>query len=190
MAYHPTPLGWGSMSKNGVGGGGLCSVKVTPWREYLSACWDRCTKSFLWCCTFDLAHSYHIPSDYFDGSSGENRTPPGPPVWFGEVWKRDFPHLIDLGVNTIRIYNINPTTRLASENLLEQRWNKIQLPEGKDHRPFMDAAAEAGIKVMFPLVADETALTTDPDLLLDQKIKYALLLCECLSKNFFLGSGT
>jgi hypothetical protein len=78
-------------------------------------------------------------------------------------------------VNTIRIYKVNPTTRLATENLLSQRWNKIEVAEGKDHRPFMDAAEAHGLKVMFPLVADETALTTDPEDLLDQKIKFVSL---------------
>lgn len=56
-------------------------------------------------------------SDYFDGSSDiSTRTPPGPPVgWFQALWERDFPLIKGLGVNTIRIYNANPTTRLASE---------------------------------------------------------------------------
>jgi hypothetical protein len=77
----------------------------------------------------------------------------------------------ELGANTLRLYNVNPTTRLASEELLATGWNKIQVANGKDHRQFMDYAHEHGLKVIFPLVGDETALTNDPEELLDQKLR-------------------
>ena len=137
------------MNSDQTGGGGLCSPKLTPWLDWKSACYD---------------------SDYFDG------TPPAydtlPAEWFRSVWERDFPIMADLGVNTLRVYNANPTTLLATQELLPSGWNSIVKPYGKDHRPFFDLAHAYGFRIVFPLVTDETALTVDSDELLDQKIKY------------------
>ncbi|XP_049849277.1 uncharacterized protein LOC126318325 [Schistocerca gregaria] len=151
MAYHPAPLGLSSMQEDGTGGAGLCSPKKTPWEEWMSACFD---------------------SDFFDGSGDDpERYPPGPESWFQEVWERDFPILKELGVNTLRIYSVNPTTREASIKLLSQNWNKIRVPFGKEHRKFLDLAEKFGFKVMFPLVSDEAALTLDSEEILDQKLR-------------------
>lgn len=50
-------------------------------------------------------------SDFFDGDIVSSRSPPGPSDgWFTDVWKRDFPLLKQLGVNTLRLYSTNPTT--------------------------------------------------------------------------------
>lgn len=150
MAYQPEPLGISQMPETGFGGAGLCSPKMTPFGEWKSACWD---------------------SDYFDGSEDPERETPGPKQWFRALWERDFPLMKELGANTIRLYNVNPTTRLASEKFLESGWNNVSKPYGKDHIPFLDYAYESGLRVIFPLVSDESALTLDPEDLLIQKTK-------------------
>eukprot|EP01122_Echinamoeba_exundans_P013455 TRINITY_DN5882_c0_g2_i1.p2 TRINITY_DN5882_c0_g2~~TRINITY_DN5882_c0_g2_i1.p2 ORF type:complete len:364 (-),score=74.65 TRINITY_DN5882_c0_g2_i1:1305-2396(-) len=75
-----------------------------------------------------------------------------------------------LGVNVLRLYNANPTTLLATQQLLSQGWNGIKEARGKDHRPFMDAAHAAGFKVMFPLLSDESLLN-DTDAMASQKLR-------------------
>jgi len=98
-------------------------------------------------------------------------------------------------VNAIRLYNVNPTTRLASERLLNTGWNDILEPLGKDHRQFMDYAQAYGIKVMFPLVGDETALTNDSEELLNQKIMFVCIAHRLIQDHspppppFFFGLG-
>ena len=102
-------------------------------------------------------------SDYFDGSPDvPRRSPTGPAVgWFQALWERDFPIMKELGVNTLRLYNSNPTTRKAS---IEQNGtNGIVAPLGKDHVPFMDMAAEYGFKVIYPLIGDQTILLTSSE---------------------------
>jgi len=68
-----------------------------------------------------------------------------------------------LGVNTVRIYNTNPTTLEYTTEVLAG----IQTPivgqivgpsNGKDHRPFMDAAQDAGLMVVFALLGDATLM--------------------------------
>jgi len=62
----------------------------------------------------------------------------------------------ELGTNTIRIYNSNPTTRQASEDPA----NDIPYPLGKDHIPFMDLADSFGFKVIYSLYADNSFIAT------------------------------
>jgi len=142
MAYHPAPLGYLKMDPQKNTGGGYCSVKKTPFGEWKSACYD---------------------SDFFDGSPDVwNRWPAGPEEgWFNALWERDFPIMKELGVNTLRLYNANPTTRQASIEQLGT--NGIVEPLGKNHLPFMNLAAEYGFKVIFPLVGDYTLLMNTPE---------------------------
>src|SRR5690349_20257657 len=72
MCYHPTPLGIKSMNAATLsGGGGRCSVKRTPYGEWLSACFDRYSAVYI--------ISYCSCSDFFDGSNDiPTRYPPGP----------------------------------------------------------------------------------------------------------------
>ena len=64
----------------------------------------------------------------------------------------------ELGINTLRLYNANPTTRQAT---IEQKGtNGIVDPYGKNHIPFMDMCEKNGFKVIFPLVGDFTILST------------------------------
>ena len=67
-------------------------MKETPYGDYKSACYD---------------------SDFYDGSlDNPLREPAGPTKgWFSPLWERDFPAMKELGVNTVRLYNANPTTR-------------------------------------------------------------------------------
>ena len=101
MCYNPVPLGWKNISNDNTGGGGYCSPKRTSFGEWKSACYD---------------------SDFFDGSPDiPDRFPVGPSEgWFQALWKRDFPVMKELGINTLRLYNANPTTRQAS---IEQKGN-------------------------------------------------------------------
>lgn len=90
MAYSPFPLGVKD-KKGDYGGGGYCSAKQTIFGEQKSACFG---------------------SDFIDGVPAEaERKPSGPPgPWWGEVWRRDVAIMKKLGVNTIRLYNMNPIT--------------------------------------------------------------------------------
>lgn len=126
------------------------------------------------CCCF---------SDYADGSpSTDPRGPPG--GWFQTVWERDFPILKgltiqlnptsfmsfpqsnvtffeELGVNTLRLYNVNPTSKLYVD-----KYKSIE-PEiietiGPEHRPFLDMAHQYGFKVIFPILSDESTLFGNP----------------------------
>lgn len=150
IAYQPEPLGIQMMPEGGFGGAGLCSVKMTPFGEWRSAC---------------------IDSDYFDGGDDPERYPPGPNMWFSSLWERDFPIMKELGVNTIRLYNVNPTTREASVKFSQSGTGGVTKPYGKNHIPFMDYAHENGFKVIFPLVSDEEALTNDSKDELHQKMQ-------------------
>ena len=67
----------------------------------------------------------------------------------------------ELGVNTLRLYNSNPTTRQASVEQLGT--NGIAESLGKNHIPFMDMAQQYGFKVIYPLVGDQTILSTSTD---------------------------
>lgn len=143
---------------------GLCSISQTPYalNDYRSHCFD---------------------SDFWDGATYPDRlvitplekvlclfpvlmatlhssVPPGPANgWFRSLWERDLPDIKSIGVNTLRIYNVNPTNYLAS--LKYQGQHDIVLPLGKDHRQFLDYCASLGLKV-----------TTHPHTLLFGSIAY------------------
>lgn len=135
MCYNPSPLGQ-PVSVSDGSGGGFCSPKVSPFGSTLTTCYD---------------------SDYFDGgpNAADQPSPPGG-GWFQPVWERDFPLMKELGANTIRIYNTNPTTKQASIYYPQA----VRLPLGKDHIPFMNLASSYGFQVIFPLISDYTILTT------------------------------
>eukprot|EP00026_Physarum_polycephalum_P003205 Phypoly_transcript_03215.p1 GENE.Phypoly_transcript_03215~~Phypoly_transcript_03215.p1 ORF type:complete len:531 (+),score=37.96 Phypoly_transcript_03215:28-1620(+) len=136
--YSPTPLGYLSVHSDGYGGGGYCSAKLTPYNEWKSACYD---------------------SDYYDSSpDSSTRWPPGPSDGFAALWRRDFPLIQQMGVNTLRLYNANPTTRAYS---IEYS-NIVPLPLGKNHTAFMDLAHSFGLKVVFPLYSDYDAFQNLP----------------------------
>lgn len=144
MCYTPVPLGVKSMADN-KDGGGRCSNRRTPFatNEYLSACFD---------------------SDYYDGGDAPGRVPAAPSNgWFTDLWLRDFPIIKQSGANTIRIYNINPSTRLYTDMVLSGQvtaidGNIVAPSYGKDHRSFMDAAFNAGLMVIYPLLGDQTLM--------------------------------
>ncbi len=85
MCYNPVPLGILSMDvRTGIGGGGLCSARRTPFgaTDFKSACYD---------------------TDFFDGGDSPGRVPPGPADgWFTGLWNRDFPIIKEAGANTVR----------------------------------------------------------------------------------------
>jgi len=143
MAYSPVPLGITNMTKEGFQGAGYCSPKKTVFSEYKSGCFG---------------------SDYFDGTTDYTRWPPGPlfddgklKPWWYDIWQRDFKNMKDMGVNTIRIYNINMITK----TFLSMYPNEYQVTDrnvAADHIPFLDAAHAAGLKVIVPIVTDEKFL--------------------------------
>ncbi len=78
------------------------------------------------------------------------RTPTAGPSngWFREVWERDLPDIANnLGCNTLRLYNVNPSNRLATEKYVGGY--NIYQPIGKDHRPFLDYCQSLGLKVRY-----------------------------------------
>jgi len=137
IAYNPVPLGEASMTATGDDGGGYCSLKETMYGAFESACYD---------------------SDYFDGSNdAPGRVPAGPTNgWFTALWQRDFPLIKELGVNTLRLYNANPSTRNATQTYT----TLFPFPYGKNHVPFMDMCQQYGFKVIFPLIGDESIMTS------------------------------
>jgi hypothetical protein len=149
MCYNPVPLGWSQIQSDQTGGAGYCSTKKTAWGDWKSACYD---------------------SDFFDGSAASSdRYPPGPTSWFKALWQRDFPIMQDLGVNTLRLYNANPTTLQYTVDNVGK--NGIQYPLGKEHITFMDMADKYGFKVIFPLVGDQTILTQESEDTIQQYLR-------------------
>lgn len=154
VSYNPFPLGVRSMNATGsdkdYGGGGFCSSKKTAFGEDKSACFG---------------------SDMFDGSiAPSDRWPPGPVgPWWKPIWRRDFAILKQLGVNTLRIYNLNPYTKY----MLETRSNFPEAdPEnGAQHRPFLDFAHENGMKVILPIMTDKSMLLRGTDKFLMDSIE-------------------
>jgi hypothetical protein len=61
--------------------------------------------------------------------------------------------LKDMGVNTIRLYSLNPLTEKASESRVGT--GGIVHAFGKSHIEFFDACQAAGIKVIAPLVSND-----------------------------------
>lgn len=152
MAYRPYPLGIKSMTEEGWEGGGLCSPKLNPYNEMKSACYDY---------------------DVYDCSPGpQDRVPPGPQnKWFDDIWNRDFPLLKELGVNTIRIYNFNPITLEISPKLVEEGWNGVVAPYGKNHKRFMELASSYDFKVIVPLLSDYNSFVNDSSEILKRNIE-------------------
>lgn len=146
--YNPIPLGITPMDGAGYGGGGFCSPKRTPWGEWKSGCFD---------------------SDFFDGAPDIDGKWPND--GFAALWRRDFPAIRDMGVNTLRLYNTNPTTRQMSKIYPK---SFIFLEQGKDHVPFLDMAKQYGFYVIFPLISDwwtfQTASESDFKRLLRSQI--------------------
>jgi len=157
MAYNPVPLGIANMTASGFMGGGLCSPKKTVFNEYKSACFG---------------------SDYFDGvTANVDRLPPGPAdnkgklkPWWQDVWLRDFPKLVDLGVNTLRIYNINFLTKKFFEMYPDEYPGVKDKSVAANHVPFLDLAHKYGLKVIMPIITDAAFLKGTPDALIDKHI--------------------
>jgi len=157
IAYQPAPLGIASMSLSGFGGGGFCSAKKTAFGEYKSACFG---------------------SDYFDGvTSDPNRTPPGPtdskgnsiPYW-QETWIRDFKKMKEMGVNTLRIYNMAFVTKQFIE-LYPDEYQVTDPERAAEHSQFVDLAHEYGFKLILPIVQDESFLGSSTSAQIDKHIE-------------------
>jgi hypothetical protein len=158
MAYQPAPLGIKTMKESGYGGGGFCSAKKTIFGEFKSACFG---------------------SDFYDGVTAENnRIPPGPSLasgvpkpWWLDVWKRDFEKMKDLGVNTLRVYNMNPITKYFL-NLYPEEFSDAPDPErAAMHLPFLNLAQQYGFKVIVPILQDESFLLGKDSKTLDKYIE-------------------
>eukprot|EP00029_Vermamoeba_vermiformis_P013208 TRINITY_DN8120_c0_g1_i1.p1 TRINITY_DN8120_c0_g1~~TRINITY_DN8120_c0_g1_i1.p1 ORF type:complete len:493 (-),score=131.66 TRINITY_DN8120_c0_g1_i1:54-1532(-) len=142
MAYNPVPLGYQSMDADGWGGGGFCSPKRTVFNEWKSACHD---------------------SDFADGGVDPTRFPASPAGgWWAPVWERDFPIMKSLGVNTVRIYNVNPSSATYVREFGSSDPDIQVKNYGPQHRPFLDMAYKYGMKVIFPILSDEATFTNNP----------------------------
>jgi hypothetical protein len=64
-------------------------------------------------------------------------------------------------VNTLRLYNVNPTTHLYVKKYLNVDPD-IKVEVGPQHRPFLDKALEYGFKVIFPILNDEATIRNNP----------------------------
>jgi hypothetical protein len=156
MAYNPAPLGILDM-KNEYDGTGYCSAKKTVFGEYKSACFG---------------------SDYFDGVTAEaNRVPAGPlgsngkpePFW-QKVWERDLKIMQKMGVNTIRIYNMN----LLTKTFFEMYPNEYKVTDknmAAIHSTFFDMCHKYGFKVMAPIVTDQSFITNTAEDLVKKHIE-------------------
>ncbi len=131
--YSPQPLGRPTET-------GFCSKKM----NYEGVFYDAC-----------------VFEDYFDGVSSDNGGAPHPDgPWWQKVWERDLPLMKELGANTMRIYHMTP----FSKALIDKYpiiYSKL-VPFRKyaaDHRLFLDVAEQYGIKVIAPIVSEESVLS-------------------------------
>ncbi len=90
-----------------------------------------------------------MPISYLFLTLFNYRDPPGPPNgWFRSLWERDLPDIVNnIGANTLRLYNVNPSNYLATVKYQGQY--KIVRPLGKDHRQFLDYCQSLGLKVAY-----------------------------------------
>jgi len=139
LNYSPQPLG---ASQTPIGG--MCSIKKTVYGQDVDACYFE---------------------DYFDGVESDNgglAKPDGP--WWKKVWERDMKVMSqELGANTIRVYHMES----ISKTLLD-KYPKIYFPPkyipqyAAVHKPFLDTAFKYGLKVIVPMVSEETILVNTP----------------------------
>lgn len=156
VSYNPAPLGYKTMDKTkknwGYGGGGYCSAKTTVFGEEKSACYGN---------------------DFFDGNlANPQRQPPGPSgPWWGAIWARDFPIIKQLGANTVRIYNLDPFSKMFLEENPDMFPMAMHKELGAVHRPFLDAAQEHGLKVILPMAQDPNLLKNNNITVVEEIIK-------------------
>ncbi|PRP84849.1 hypothetical protein PROFUN_07503 [Planoprotostelium fungivorum] len=135
VAYSPSPLA--KIIEGQLNGTGLC----TPRKTFVLGSFTQ--TQIVSPCNYD---------DYFDGSI----YPGGPSGgWFNGLWARDFPVLQRMGVNTIRLYRTWPVTQLSIDS------DPLYVDKsvvGTNHIPFLDMAQQYGLKVLFPLLADQALL--------------------------------
>jgi hypothetical protein len=104
---------------------------------------------FVFCFICDTNQGTHFVSsgrDFMNGSPGSGRIPPGPGgeegKWFQAIWERDVPQMKAAGVNTIRMYNTNPSTMLAVRMYPELFAPEVIFPinmhTGNEHVHFLD----------------------------------------------------
>lgn len=63
-------------------------------------------------------------------------------------------------------------TQEVVAKLVEDSWNEVIAPYGKDHTKFMDMADSYGFKVIFPLVSDYDLFQSDSDAVIEKKIDH------------------
>jgi len=136
MAYSPSPLE--KVIENQNYGTGLC----TPKRAYTPGSYNNIQTT-----------SPCLLEDYFDGTVYPNGPSGG---WWNAVWARDFPLFKQLGINTLRIYHADPITSLEVSSNPNYADKSII---GANHIPFLDLCQSYGFKVVFPLYADESAIS-------------------------------
>ncbi|CAM9625527.1 unnamed protein product [Chrysoparadoxa australica] len=148
VAYNPVPVGYQYVDKPGTGKmvddipagyGGLCKSMISPEKtddgdvSLVSACYD---------------------SDFAKSLSG-GPWPNGD--WFGDLWRRDFPLMEEMGINSVRFYNINPKNLLSCKQTPGWCDERGYIP---DHRPMFKEAARHGLTVLWPLpTATEEAIS-------------------------------
>jgi len=133
MCYSPAPIGYEYNKQEGVG---VCKQR-TQYRI------DNNLKELI-----TISACYY--EDFFDGSIDPETGRP----WFESVWKRDLPAIAASGANTVRMYHTNPITAQAVFSDDGYPFKGY----GSEYRPFMDAAAANGLKVVFPLFAELTQI--------------------------------
>lgn len=176
IVYNPTPLGITKMGTGGQGGGGFCSVRRNYFGNSQSACYYE---------------------DYYDGMKNTATgfpTTTGP--WFKPLWDRDFPIIKEMGVNTIRVYHMQPFTKTLFQKFpnLFGPPQYTQPGQGAEHLPFLDACQEHGFKAIIPIVAEEEnlVLRTDEELnafveaRVDELGNHPALLMWCVGNNLGL----
>lgn len=183
VAYNPVPLGILNMTVAGYEGTGYCSPKKTVYGEYKSACFG---------------------SDYFDGVIDKGRFPPGPQTaagvdrpWWSEIWERDFKNMKELGINTIRIYNLNIFTKTLFSMYPNEYVGIVDKTMAAVHIPFLDAAHQHGFKVIVPIVTDQTFLQTSTDTRINKHIEASVtelgdhpaLLMWCLGNEMGIATN-
>lgn len=148
--YNPVPEGYSRINLDNSGGGGLCTERLwPPYGQRLNGCFGH-----------DFANGVRNPA------TGE--------PWFKQVWDRDMPIMRQLGANTIRLFNWTPFTKTFFQMYPTAYPDAKSVDMAAEHRPFLDGAASAGLKVVVPITSDEALLRNTPDDILDKMAKAAV----------------
>ncbi|HEY9025954.1 MAG TPA: hypothetical protein VIP05_16755 [Burkholderiaceae bacterium] len=107
-------------------------------------------------CPVNGANSYgpNLGDWFWDSYSGPGYSITG----WDELWQRDLPNLVAMGVNTVRVYNMM-SRQLNPDGSYPQPWNGGHL---FTHANFLDACQAAGVQVLVGIGLPQTMFWSAP----------------------------